>query len=120
MRISDWSSDVCSSDLGSMDRALFGQTGMQATCSSWRHVKAGQPWSGSMRRVASHGTVPSSNMDTGMNDQTGLTVARQWVMLRGIPRSPLKATTKELEDKLPHEGERKRVGEGKRGAGRGE
>lgn len=39
-----------------------------------------------------------------MAEETGLTVARQWAMLRGIPRAPLKITTKELEARLLDEG----------------
>lgn len=39
-----------------------------------------------------------------MADDSGLTTARQWGMLRGIPRHPLKITTKELEIRLLDEG----------------
>lgn len=39
-----------------------------------------------------------------MSDESGLTVARQWAMLQGIPRSPRKATTSELEARLRDEG----------------
>ena len=39
-----------------------------------------------------------------MADETGMTVARQWAMLKGVPRSPLKITTKELEARLLDEG----------------
>jgi predicted DNA-binding transcriptional regulator YafY len=39
-----------------------------------------------------------------MNDESGQTLARQWTMLQGIPRSPLKATTGELAARLRDEG----------------
>lgn len=35
-----------------------------------------------------------------MTDEAGLTMARQWAMLKAIPRSPLKITTKELAERL--------------------
>jgi len=44
-------------------------------------------------------------MDTArMTEEKGTTVARQWAMLKEIPRSPLKITTKELKAKLLDEG----------------
>ncbi|WP_374249399.1 helix-turn-helix transcriptional regulator [Thermomonas sp.] len=39
-----------------------------------------------------------------MVDEAGMAVARQWAMLKRVPRSPLKITTKELEGRLLDEG----------------
>lgn len=39
-----------------------------------------------------------------MTGESGQTLARQWAMLKGIPRSPLKVTTTELISKLQDEG----------------
>jgi predicted DNA-binding transcriptional regulator YafY len=39
-----------------------------------------------------------------MNEESGQTLARQWTMLRGIPRSPRKVTAGELASKLCDEG----------------
>ena len=39
-----------------------------------------------------------------MTEQSGQTAARQWAMLKGVPRSPLKVTTAELEARLRSEG----------------
>ena len=39
-----------------------------------------------------------------MGDEAGTTIARQWAMLRAIPRSPQKATTGEIESRLRDEG----------------
>ena len=39
-----------------------------------------------------------------MGDESGVTIARQWAMLRAIPRSPQKATTGEIESRLRDEG----------------
>ena len=39
-----------------------------------------------------------------MAEESGHTLARQWVMLQSIPRSPLKATTAEMELRLRDEG----------------
>jgi len=39
-----------------------------------------------------------------MTEDTNQTLARQWTMLRVIPRSPLKISTKEIESKLIDEG----------------
>src|SRR3546814_14249923 len=39
-----------------------------------------------------------------MKEESSRTLARQWAMLRGIPRSPLRVTTGELEAKLADEG----------------
>ncbi|MDR0378745.1 MAG: helix-turn-helix domain-containing protein, partial [Candidatus Accumulibacter sp.] len=38
-----------------------------------------------------------------MNDESGQTLARQWTMLRGIPRSPQKVTAGELAARLRDE-----------------
>ena len=39
-----------------------------------------------------------------MGDDSGTAIARQWAMLRAIPRSPQKATTGEIESRLRDEG----------------
>lgn len=39
-----------------------------------------------------------------MKEDAGLTLARQWTMLRAIPRAPLKITTSELSSRLVDEG----------------
>lgn len=57
-----------------------------------------------MRHLVSHGIVAFADMGVAMVDDAGTTVARQWAMLRGIPRSPRKVTTKELETRLLDEG----------------
>jgi predicted DNA-binding transcriptional regulator YafY len=57
-----------------------------------------------MRRLASHGSEAISWKKTDMNDESGQTLARQWTMLRGIPRSPLKVTAGELASRLRDEG----------------
>jgi predicted DNA-binding transcriptional regulator YafY len=43
-------------------------------------------------------------LGTEMKEESAQTLARQWAMLRALPRAPIKATTGEIADKLANEG----------------
>src|SRR3546814_7783831 len=60
-----------------------------------------------MRRLMSHPAstiLATITVEDCMKEESSRTLARQWAMLRGIPRSPLRVTTGELEAKLADEG----------------